>query len=417
VIAYNSIFVPSAIFDHNDLSGLQGGAGGEYYHLTSAEYSLVSDIGGLTPTDGNFIVGNDATWVAESGNTARSSLGLGTGDSPTFADLTLSAPSSIYSLSHDSFADFVGNEHIDHTSVSISAGGILSGGGDISASRTISLAHTDVDHDQTTNVHQSVKTAASPTFAGLDLTGITNGNIPYMSASGFANSPLTVNGPSIRLRDLTFELSSSFSGFELDLIKTGGASTEAHDLTGVSSDVRMNDADSTMGNLIAGSFSSNLQSGTLGDGQENLISMSVYSAMGGGTCAGSVFGSAFQVDVNAGTIGGSIYGSYYNVDLEAAITSIGGSVYGLFVNIDVDKDPTGSAYGLYLACLTNVDYGIYQSGPVNNYLGGSLSVAGTVTFSSLPTGATQVAAGAAAGELWATSGHASLPDNVVMIGV
>jgi len=30
---------------------------------------------------------------------------------------------------------------------------------------------------------------------------------------------------------------------------------------------------------------------------------------------------------------------------------------------------------------------------------------------------TQVAAGAAAGELWATSGHASLPDNVVMIGV
>ncbi|RKY08115.1 MAG: hypothetical protein DRP65_09540, partial [Planctomycetota bacterium] len=175
VSAYNSIFVPSAIFDHNDLSGLQGGAGGEYYHLTSAEYSLISDIGGLTPTDGNFIVGNDATWVTESGNTARSSLGLGTGDSPTFTDLTLSAPSSIYSLSHDSFADFVGNEHIDHTSVSISAGGILSGGGDISANRTISLAHADVDHDQTANVHQDVNTTASPSFAGAALSSSSGG--------------------------------------------------------------------------------------------------------------------------------------------------------------------------------------------------------------------------------------------------
>lgn len=37
----------------------------------------------------------------------------------------------------------------------------------------------------------------SPTFAGLDLTGITNGNIPYISASGFADSPLSTNGTDI----------------------------------------------------------------------------------------------------------------------------------------------------------------------------------------------------------------------------
>ena len=36
---------------------------------------------------------------------------------------------------------------------------------------------------------------------------------------------------------------------------------------------------------------------------------------------------------------------------------------------------------------------------------------------AVKTGATQAAAGAAAGELWATSGHASLPDNVLMLGV
>ena len=35
-------------------------------------------IAALATTDGNFIVGNGSTWVAESGSTARSSLGLGT---------------------------------------------------------------------------------------------------------------------------------------------------------------------------------------------------------------------------------------------------------------------------------------------------------------------------------------------------
>lgn len=39
------------------------------------------------------------------------------------------------------------------------------------------------------------------------------------------------------------------------------------------------------------------------------------------------------------------------------------------------------------------------------------------TVGTLKSGATQVAAGAVAGELWKTSGHASLPDNVVMVGI
>jgi hypothetical protein len=37
----------------------------------------LTTLGGLSKTDGNFIVGNGSTWVAESGSTARSSLGLG----------------------------------------------------------------------------------------------------------------------------------------------------------------------------------------------------------------------------------------------------------------------------------------------------------------------------------------------------
>ena len=49
----------------------------------------LDDISALAVTNGNFIVGDGANWVAESGNTVRTSLGLGTTDSPTFIDLTL----------------------------------------------------------------------------------------------------------------------------------------------------------------------------------------------------------------------------------------------------------------------------------------------------------------------------------------
>jgi len=44
------------------------------YQPTNAK---LTDIAALTPTDGNIIVGDGSTWVAESGATARTSLGLG----------------------------------------------------------------------------------------------------------------------------------------------------------------------------------------------------------------------------------------------------------------------------------------------------------------------------------------------------
>jgi len=47
----------------------------------------------------------------------------------------------------------------------------------------------------------------------------------------------------------------------------------------------------------------------------------------------------------------------------------------------------------------------------------SIDAAGNVFIANIKSGATQAAAGAAANELWKTNGHASLPNNVVMIGV
>ena len=75
---------------HNQMAGLNDG---DYRHLTATQYTPVAAIAALAPTDSNFMVGNGSTWVAESGATARTSLGLGTGDSPQFTAIELGAAS------------------------------------------------------------------------------------------------------------------------------------------------------------------------------------------------------------------------------------------------------------------------------------------------------------------------------------
>jgi hypothetical protein len=54
----------------------------------------LTDIAALTPTDSNIIVGNGTTWVAESGATARTSLGLAIGTDVQAYDATLAALAS-----------------------------------------------------------------------------------------------------------------------------------------------------------------------------------------------------------------------------------------------------------------------------------------------------------------------------------
>lgn len=69
--------------------------------------ALLAAIAGMTPTDGNIIVGDGATFVAESGATARTSLGLGTGDSPTFTNVTASTALITDTLSEKTAANGV----------------------------------------------------------------------------------------------------------------------------------------------------------------------------------------------------------------------------------------------------------------------------------------------------------------------
>lgn len=82
----------------------------------------------------NFVPYTGALKDVDLGTFDLTTTGLG-----TFGDVLVTSPVNIYLLSHDSFADFVGNEHIDHTTVTLTAGIGISGGGDISASRSFAM--------------------------------------------------------------------------------------------------------------------------------------------------------------------------------------------------------------------------------------------------------------------------------------
>ena len=68
----------------------------------------LEDISGLTPADGAIIIGDGTDFVTESGATARTSLGLGTGDNPTFTNLTLTGTLGVTGALTGTSATFTG---------------------------------------------------------------------------------------------------------------------------------------------------------------------------------------------------------------------------------------------------------------------------------------------------------------------
>ena len=76
-------------------------------------------------------------------------------------------------VDHDAATNFVANEHIDHTSVSVIAGDGLTGGGTIAADRTLNIgAGTGVTvNANDVAIGQDVATSANVTFATVTTTG------------------------------------------------------------------------------------------------------------------------------------------------------------------------------------------------------------------------------------------------------
>lgn len=145
------------------------------------------------------------------------------------------------------------------------------------------------------------------------------------------------------------------------------------------------------------------------DGNVNSLEGGSYTV--GNYGAGDInfeYGSYTYVDHYGGGTIGEMYGSHYELFVGATATTI----TGVDILIFNDGGSATTAHGIKIA---DVDVG------ATNYAihtgAGDVSFGDDLFLRVIKSGATQVAAGAAANEVWKTNGHATLPNNVLMIGV
>ena len=166
-----SRFSSPLLTKHNDLAGLNGGSTGEYYHMTSAEYTGTGTGAFVRTTAPTFATSIDVT---------------GGGDiDADGADLD------------------TGNDYqINNTSVlnATTLGGAVLGSSLTSLGTIASLVATTADINAGTfDGVIGGTTPAAGSFVALDSSNVTDLNIPNMSAAagGFEDSPLTTDGTDV----------------------------------------------------------------------------------------------------------------------------------------------------------------------------------------------------------------------------
>jgi len=102
---------------------------------------------------------------------------------------------------------------------------------------TVTTLNTGQGANELYDMDQNVLTASSPTFVTIDLTGVTDTNIPFMAAgaSGVTDSPLTTDGTNVTVADggklITDEV-RAYDAAGLKLYEDGGAGIFVQDSTG-----------------------------------------------------------------------------------------------------------------------------------------------------------------------------------------
>jgi hypothetical protein len=133
-------------------------------------------------------------------------------------------------IDHDSLANFVANEHIDHSGVSITAGAGLTGGGTIASTRDIAVgAGTGVTvNANDVAIGQSVATDANVNFASVTATGnitaqgdviaenyIVSSSVTYMTASFRSGSTISGDTPADDTHQFTGSIFVTGSTFNI----------------------------------------------------------------------------------------------------------------------------------------------------------------------------------------------------------
>lgn len=174
--------------------------------------------------------------------------------------------------------------------------------------------------------------------------------------------------------DATVDTTVNYYGIYNDHTKTVGVTTEADDLYGLFNYITMDHVGSTCGHIRGILAVARLFNGTVGDGEESITGVFGSAQITGGTAGFDMYGAYFIANLDAGTVANDVFGMYTNVDIEAAMTSIGGDVFGHYISVVDGQGAVGTVYMLYLKEVGGVDYGVYQDGSSDNYLGGNVGI-------------------------------------------
>ncbi len=160
----------------NTLTIARGGTGGTT--ASEARSNLNVDVAGTDNSTDVTLVTTSHDYLSLTGQ----AITLGTidisddtnlvgGTGITFTGDTLSTTDS--EIVHDNLSGFVSNEHIDHSTVSITAGTGLSGGGDITTSRTLTTDDSAIVHDNLSGfvANEHIDHSGVSITAGAGLTG------------------------------------------------------------------------------------------------------------------------------------------------------------------------------------------------------------------------------------------------------
>jgi len=157
-------------------------------------------------------VANDAT-ITLSAGTGISGGGSFTTDQSSADTVTFSTNDS--EIVHDNLSGFVANEHIDHSTVSITAGSGLTGGGDLTATRDLAVNVDDSTIEIATDTVQVKDDGITYAKMGAEFTTaatISASDVDFSSAAVFTKT-LSAN--------TTLTFSNVSTGMVKDLVITG----------------------------------------------------------------------------------------------------------------------------------------------------------------------------------------------------
>ena len=219
--------------------------------LISSSAQIASDISGSLSTTSLNALG--LTLVSSSAQIASNISGSFTAPSASFSTRITTAEtelgntlfSSSAQVDHDSTTNFVANEHIDHSGVTITAGAGLTGGGTIAATRTLAVGQgTGVTvNANDVAIGQDVATTANVTFASINTTGnieaegdviaqnyIVSSSVTHMTSSFRSGSTISGDTPADDTHQFTGSL--FISGSAPTDITTTNSIFVGNDITG-----------------------------------------------------------------------------------------------------------------------------------------------------------------------------------------